>query len=498
MKRVQFLCIIPIVLALLCLPMPTVAQTSAVETPVPPAPTREFRGLWIATVANIDWPSDPGLPGDVQQKQLIAILDKAAALHFNAVILQVRPACDAIYPSTYEPWSEYLTGTMGQSPSPAYDPLAFAVTEAHKRGLELHAWFNPFRARHPSGKSPVAPNHISQTHPELVRTYGDMQWLDPGEPAAQDYSLNVIMDVVRRYDIDGVHLDDYFYPYKIKDANGNDVDFPDDVSWAKYQRSGGKLKRDDWRRQNVNGFIQHLYQSIKKEKPWVKFGVSPFGIWRPGNPPQIEGYDAYANLYADSRLWLQQGWVDYFAPQLYWKIEKQPQSFPVLLQWWEDQNILHRNLWPGLFTSLVGAAPTDWPADEISYQIRTVRGSAGATGTIHFSAKALMDNRGGIADQLQNGVYAEPALIPASPWLNDKAPGQPTVQKSPDTLSWTAATGGEPVWQWVVQLRHAKTWATQILPIQTTQISAGDADAAAVSAISRTGIQSTPTVLLLP
>ena len=260
---------------------------------------REFRGLWIATVANIDWPSNPGLPSDVQQKQLLAILDKAAALHFNAVILQVRPACDALYPSNYEPCSKYLTGTMGQAPSPAYDPLAFAVTEAHKRGLELHAWFNPFRARHSSGKSPVAPNHISKTHPELVRSYGDMLWLDPGEPAAQDYSLNVIMDVVRRYDIDGVHLDDYFYPYKIKDADGNDVDFPDDVSWAKYQQSGGKLKRDDWHRQNVNTFIQHLYQSIKKEKPWVKFGVSPFGIWRPGTPPQIDGYDAYDKLYAD-------------------------------------------------------------------------------------------------------------------------------------------------------------------------------------------------------
>ena len=170
----------------------------------------------------------------------------------------------------------------------------------------------------------------------------------------------------------------------------------------------------------------------------------------------------------------------------------------MLLQWWEDQNSQHRHLWPGLFTSLVGAAPIDWPADEISYQIRTVRGSAGATGTIHFSARALMDNRGGIADQLLSGVYAQPALIPASPWLNDKIPGQPTVQKSSDTVSWTAATGGEPAWQWVMQLRHGKEWTTQILPVQTTQISPGNADAVAVSAISRCGIQSVPAVLALP
>ena len=219
---------------------------------------------------------------------MLAILDRAVQLKLNAIIFQVRPACDAMYASTIEPWSEYLTGTMGKAPEPFYDPLAFAVAEAHKRGLELHAWFNPYRARLLSTKSPVAPNHVSKTHPQLVRHYGKYLWLDPGEKETQDYSLSVIMDVVKRYDVDGIHFDDYFYPYKETDASGKDWIFRTTASWQRFG-AAGKLSRDDWRRENVNGFIQRLYQSIKAAKPWVKFGISPFGIWRPRNPAQIEG-----------------------------------------------------------------------------------------------------------------------------------------------------------------------------------------------------------------
>ena len=246
-------------------------------TVVPPQPAREFRGAWLVTVANKDWPSKPGLPVAEQKAELTGLLDRAVQLKLNAIIFQVRPSCDAMYASAIEPWSEYLTGTMGEAPQPFYDPLAFAIEEAHKRGLELHAWFNPFRALHPQGKSPVAPNHISRTHPEFVCQYGSQLWLDPGEPSVRAYVLRVILDVVRRYDVDGVQLDDYFYPYPEKDTSGRELAFPDEASWGKYGLSS-RLSRDDWRRANINWFVQGVYQNIKAAKPWVKFGISPFGI----------------------------------------------------------------------------------------------------------------------------------------------------------------------------------------------------------------------------
>ena len=317
-------------------------------TPPPELP-REFRGAWVATVANIDWPSKPGLPVDEQQQEMIKLLDLARDLHLNAIILQVRPAADALYGSNLEPWSQYLTGIMGQAPEPLYDPLQFAVEQAHQRGLELHAWFNPYRARHASAHGEVANNHISRTHPEIVRQYGGYLWLDPGEPSATEHTRQVVLDVVRRYDIDGVHFDDYFYPYPVTDEGGQEVPFPDDASWER--RKDRELSRDDWRRDNVSRFIQSLYADIKSAKPWVKFGISPFGIWRPGQPPSITGFDAYAKLYADAKLWQEQGWLDYLTPQLYWKIDSAGQSYPVLLEWWYEHNARDRHLWPGNFTS---------------------------------------------------------------------------------------------------------------------------------------------------
>src|SRR5436190_6178160 len=243
------------------------------STITPPKPMREFRAAWIATVGNIAWPSRRDSSTAEQKAELLALFDRAVQLRLNAIIFQVRPACDALYASTIEPWSEYLTGTMGKAPKPFYDPLAFAVEEAHKRGLELHAWFNPYRARNSLAGS-IAPNHVSKTHPQLVRHYGALLWLDPGEKEVQDYSLAVIMDVVRRYDIDGVHFDDYFYPYPEKDRAGNYLELPDYVSWKRYGVGGG-LSRDDWRRENINSFIRMVYEFIKAAKPWVKFGISP-------------------------------------------------------------------------------------------------------------------------------------------------------------------------------------------------------------------------------
>ena len=317
----------------------------------PPKPIREFRAAWVATVANIDWPSRKDLTTAEQKTELLAILDRAQRLRLNTVIFQVRPACDAMYASAIEPWSEYLTGTMGKPPEPYYDPLTFAVEEAHKRGLELHAWFNPYRAHHQGARSPISASHVSKTRPQLVRQYGKYLWLDPGEKDVQDYSLSVVMDVVKRYDIDGVHFDDYFYPYKEKDDEGRTLDFPDQASWTRFG-AGGKLGRDDWRRENVNIFIERLYRSIKAVKPAVKFGVSPFGIWRPNNPPQIQGYDAYANLYADSRKWLAKGWVDYFAPQLF-RVSSTAVALGTTAQWSLSESVELQ----GTGTLGVGSAP---------------------------------------------------------------------------------------------------------------------------------------------
>ncbi|MDY3556399.1 family 10 glycosylhydrolase [Gemmata sp. JC717] len=380
----------------------------------PPALKREFRAVWVATVSNIDWPSKPGLSADQQKKELLAILDNAVELKLNAVIFQVRPMADALYASELEPWSEYLTGQIGKAPG--YDPLAFAVAEAHTRGLELHAWFNPYRARHPSAKSPAPADHLTKKRPDLAKPYGTHAWMNPTNPEVQEHSLRVFLDVVKRYDIDGIHIDDYFYPYKEKGPDGKVIPFPDDDTWEAYQKQGGKLSRDDWRRDAVNVFVRRMYEETKKAKPWVKVGISPFGIWRPGHPAGIAGLDQYAELYADAKLWFNEGWVDYFTPQLYWPIAQEKQSFPKLLDWWAGENTKKRHLWPGLYTSRVTGAAKGWNAKEIGDQIAVTRQRSDTDGAVHFSAKALVRNTGGIAEELKK-VYAEPALVPASNWL---------------------------------------------------------------------------------
>ncbi len=401
----------------------------AEPTCVPPEIAREFRGVWVATVDNIDWPSRPGLPTRQAQRELIALLDRARASGLNAVILQVRPAGDALYRSRLEPWSEYLTGRQGRAPSPGWDPLAFAVSEAHKRGMELHAWFNPYRAKHPSAKGRLAATHLARTRPALVKTYGTHLWMDPGEPEVRAQTVRVITDVVARYDIDGVHLDDYFYPYKERDRGGATIAFPDSGSYARYAAAGGTLERDDWRRENVDRLVEELYRAIHATKPWVKFGVSPFGIWRPGNPAIVRGFDAYTELYADARKWLREGWVDYFTPQLYWPIGAPAQPYPVLLRWWAEQNVAGRNLWPGNYTSRVGErSRTAWRTDEIVAQVDATRAEAGATGNVHFSAKVFLEDRDSLATRMGSESYPALALVPTSPWLAVEPQGEPTVE----------------------------------------------------------------------
>ena len=454
----------------------------------PPLPMREFRGAWIATVGNKDWPSAPGLSAAQQKAELISLLDTAARLKLNAVVFQVRPCCDAMYASGIEPWSEYLTGTQGRAPQPYYDPLAFVIEEAHRRGLELHAWFNPFRAR-TSPLSPAAPNSVMRMHPDWVRSYGGLQWLDPGLPAVREYSLRVIMDVVRRYDLDGVQFDDYFYPYPATNSIGRNIPFPDNETWTYYgERSG--LSRGDWRRQNVNEFVQSVYQNIKAVKPWVKFGVAPFGIWQPGYPPQIRGFNAYTNLYCDSRLWLANGWLDYCSPQLYWTIDAPHQSFPILLNWWERQNVRGRNLWPGL-------AAYRLPSDEMARQIQAIR-AQGAGGEIFFELKDLAD-KPALANVVA-GVYAQPAFVPASPWLSTGFPPRPQLTPRATRGSWTflwTSPGKDPPAKWLLQFCGPDhSWKNFLLPgYQTIQTFSFAPEMVSVRAMDRAGNLGPPAVL---
>jgi uncharacterized lipoprotein YddW (UPF0748 family) len=474
--------------------MAAAAEIYVPASVAPPEPNREFRAAWVATLKNIDWPSRPELTVPQQKAELIGLLDTAARLRLNAIILQVRTACDALYESNLEPWSEYLTGKMGQAPAPFYDPLAFAVSEAHQRGIEVHAWFNPYRARHTSAFSPIARNHISRTRPDLVKSYGTQLWLDPGNKEVQDYSLRVVLDVVNRYDIDGVHFDDYFYPYPEKDQRNQPIVFPDWSTWNHYREGGGTLARDDWRRENVNGFLRRVAAGIKQRKPWVKFGISPFGIWRPGFPGQIKGLDAYSVLFADSRKWLMEGLCDYLAPQLYWPSERTEQSFPVLLEWWRAQNTMGRHLWPGIAHGN-GAA-------EVIHQIRQSRqrrpSDRGNAGHLHWSIKALAQNRNGVADVLKRDLYAEPALFPSYPWLRAN-PGPAPILSATNLVnagtirfSWRRPDGTN-AWQWVVQRQHHGRWVTDILggTVQSFALPTNQCpDAIAVRATDRFGVLS--------
>lgn len=448
---------------------PSTARSAAADTAPPPV-AREFRAVWVATVGNMDWPSKAGLSTAEQKAELVAILDRLVDLHMNAVVLQVRPAADALYKSAIEPWSDVLSGTMGRAPSPFYDPLAFAVAEAHKRGLELHAWVNPYRAKVPSTKH-VSSNHVSRTHPELVREYGPYLWLDPGDPAVRRLSTRVVLDIVRRYDVDGIHMDDYFYPYP-ETRRGREIDFPDASTYRRYRRAGGTLSRDDWRRHNVDLLVKGLRDSIHAAKPWVKFGVSPFGIWRPGYPSSVRGLDQYDKLFADARKWLREGWVDYFTPQLYWAIDRPEQSYPILLAWWSEQNVKNRHLWPGNYTGKVAfRGASAWRTDEVLQQIRLTRALKGkpATGNVHFSMTVFMQDPDSLNERLLHEVYADRALVPASPWLDDRAPARPSISlrqvpaTSASTLELVPASTSD-LWLWVVQARSANGWMTTILP----------------------------------
>lgn len=467
-------------------------RLAVVDDPVPLTP-REFRGLWVATVSNIDWPSEPGLTTEQMQAELIAIMDRAAELRLNAIIFQIRTGCDALFDSPMEPWSYYLTGVEGQAPDPHFDPLEMAIEEAHARGLELHAWLNPFRARR--GIYEHSADHISQTQPDLVYDYSeDFEWLDPGREEAQNLSYEVIMDVVRRYDVDAIHFDDYFYPYPIEG-----LPFPDEQTYADYQASGGEMSLLDWRRDNINRFLVRVREGIHELKPWVSFGISPFGVWKPGYPEVVTASNMYDGIACDSLRWMQEGWVDYTAPQLYWAIDSPGQPYEPLLDWWVSENTLDRHVWPGLAVSRISEGEHDerhWPASEIVNQIEIDREKPGSTGVILYHDRPLAENRDGIFDALRDEVYTEDALVPATTWLQADPPVAPEIaasQSAPGTmptLHWSPRNDAEPA-RWVVHLLVDGEWRHHVmvaserncpLPFGTQM--------AAVSAVNRLGEES--------
>lgn len=434
---------------------------------LPEAP-REFRAAWVATVANINWPSKNNLSTEQQKQEAITLLDMLKKNNFNAVIFQVRPSADALYKSNYEPWSYFLTGSIGKAPSPYYDPLEFWVEEAHKRGLELHVWLNPYRAHHSNGGQVTSESMVNKASDYVVRLRNGMYWFDPASQKTQDHASNVVMDIVKRYDIDGVHFDDYFYPYASYNGGG---DFPDDATWSAYRRSGGNLSRSDWRRDNVNKFIKRIYTQIKAEKPAVKFGLSPFGIWKPGYPAGVTGSSQYDELYADAKLWLNEGWIDYFTPQLYWPINPPKQSFTALLKWWESENTHKRHLWPGLNTVAVS---TSNRVQEIKNQIEVTREVIpNSTGAVHWSIAGLTKNPS-MLKALHEGPYSQPALVPASPWLAHNPILKPTLLLTKQTSSVFAKwlhKQPEQVFKWVAYARYGNTWDVEIFDAPQTEFS---------------------------
>jgi uncharacterized lipoprotein YddW (UPF0748 family) len=386
---------------------------------------RELRAAWIATVGNIDWPSEKGLPVETQKQQFITRIDELKALGCNAVIVQIRPASDAFYKSEMEPWSHYLTGKQGVGPDPYYDPLEFMIEEAHKRNMEFHAWFNPFRALVDSKQNPNPTNHITRTHPDWIISYGGKSYIDPGMWPARDYVTSVIMDVVKRYDIDGVHLDDYFYPYRIAG-----VEFGDNKSYQKY---GQGRNKGDWRRDNVSQFVQELNKQIKQAKPYVKFGISPFGVWRnkdkdPEGSETHGGQTCYDDLYSDVILWQKKGWVDYLMPQLYWEHSSKAVPFGTLLSWWNAHSY-GRHMYIGLGVYRMSEKPTGpWKnANELLWQIRDIRSQCTDAGCSYYSASCF--NKAGlpIKDSLCRIYNKYPAFPPTMKWIDSVAPAAPVL-----------------------------------------------------------------------
>ncbi len=410
------------------------------------SPKREFRGAWVSTVWNVDYPSSSNLSVAQQKSEFNAQINELKIAGINAVFIQVRPSCDAVYGSSLEPWSQWLTGTpQNTAPSPYYDPLVFYVDECHKRGMELHAWINPYRAASSVSGQSFSPIHVTNTHPSWCVTYGNKKILNPGLPTVRTYVTTVVMEIVHNYDIDGVHFDDYFYPYPESGLTFNDA-----AAFSADPR--GFTNLNDWRRDNVNIFIDRIHDSIKLAKPWVRFGVSPFGIWKSGVPSGIVGLSSFSDIYCDPIPWLQNGNVDYVLPQLYWVIGG-AQDFNALSNWWGNQCLLYnRPCFAGLATYRLDPGSGNWANSEIDNQIDIVRTyTAKVPGYACFSSKSVINNVKQIQDTLDISKNKYLSLLPAMTWDNAIAPNLVTnvdhlIAANTVKLTWTiptAATDGD-------------------------------------------------------
>jgi uncharacterized lipoprotein YddW (UPF0748 family) len=453
------------------------AFSATAQTP----PKRELRGAWISSYFGLDWPNKNESPA-TQRSRLITILDHHKATGINVVYLQVRSQSDALYPSAIEPWSNDLTGIQGVAPNPVWDPLQFAIEETHKRGMELHAWINPYRAV--GNTATPAASHVSNTHPEWMMRSGAsgttiLKILNPALPAVRDHIVNVIQDLVTRYDIDGIHFDDYFYPTTI-------VQSDDDAMYNSDRR--GFTNKGDWRRDNVNLLIKRVNETIYTLKPWVKFGVSPSGIYRNSKDPAIgtdtRGLEHYTSLYADTRRWLQEGWVDYIAPQVYWNIGFYPTAdYQVIVPWWNN-NAYGRHIYIGMASYRVNENAAWRNPSEIPNQVRLNRSYPNVYGSIYFRTQHLRANLLGHRDSLRLNLYKKPALLPTMPWKDSTPPAAPSALEAnrqlPNTyvLTWNgpAATTHEldRVWQYAIYRSESPvidiTDANNLLAITNTAI----------------------------
>lgn len=399
-------------------------------------PKREFRAAWIQSVNG----QFRGMPTEKLKQNLIGQLNSLQKAGINAIIFQVRPEADALYASRLEPWSRFLTGVQGKAPEPYWDPMQFMIDECHKRGMEFHAWINPYRTK-TTLKSELAPNHVYNIHPEWFVTYGDQLYFDPALPESRRHICMVVSDIVSRYDVDAIHMDDYFYPYPIKGK-----DFPDDASFARF--GGGFSNKGDWRRSNVNVLIKKLHETIREIKPWVKFGVSPFGIYRneSGDPlgSKTKGLQNYDDLYADVLLWAREGWIDYNIPQIYWHIGHPVADYETLVKWWA-RNTENRPLFIGqsVMNTVQNADPKNPSINQLPRKMALQRAYQTIGGSCQWPASAVVENAGKYRDALIAEYHKYPALPPVFDFMDNEAPAKVRKMKPVWTedgyiLFWTA------------------------------------------------------------
>ncbi len=397
---------------------------------------REFRGVWIATVVNIDWPISPTDSYEKQKQDFVKLLDHYQNLNFNAVIVQIRTAGDAFYPSNLAPWSKYLTGKEGKKPDTNEDPLSWMIWQAHQRGMEFHAWLNPYRATFDLKTEVLSPEHDFNKHPEWMLKYGPKYYYDPGIPEVKAHLTNVIREVVSNYDVDAIHFDDYFYPYKIANTA-----FPDNSSYQKFKKQGQSI--DDWRRQNVNDLVRMVHTSIKEIKPWVQFGISPFGVWRnqekdPKGSPTRAGQTNYDDLYADPITWMKEGWIDYLIPQVYWSMDYELASYRKLNDWWSNNSYDTRIYIGNGPYKIRENSDKAWDnPSEINTQISYTRTLPNIQGNAFFSAKSLYSKNQDVANLLKSELYNEPTLAPNFDRTSNSLIEAPAITSVSNEQAWT-------------------------------------------------------------